>query len=700
MRDAAKGDHSSVDDFVPYLSVPREEDDRIVAESKWVRSLLGRPVKSWRELVDAIDWSWVLKRIEELADELKPWIGPERANNVEREGLARRMLGGLELLVHFAKARRGVDDSRWREERAKRLAEVVEALSSGRIAGEYAERLARAIIYYAEGYKKYAKKNIESLAGKVGVSMEEVWGVVEFVLSDMYCLARDCARDEVVRKFVEPALELIMLDKALNGKFDIEEARLLFGEMYATALAGDGTVGPNIVMLTVGGELGGGAAFLRLATLHLLNELLPKGSAFDVQVYIGEGRYYRIATYGENTAGLMRLLAVTAPTAGGEYLSPKFNEFVEAARVEVRLGDVRPTKSGIAADLIISEAGIAIKYNVYLRDKAIELRFQSTDRSRAELAALLLMLAGVGAEVKREGDEGEWYVRATTDKLAAAGEELREALAEIVKKAMENGWVDKKRAERWLKKLERGYMLMEGWPKYEVKLVEGALVVSFRSTNLDNIKQETQRFREMGLEEGRHFSVKMPEGGKAGYVYIRREGLAYAAWLSENGSERQRELAAKFVKYILQRAEEKGENMRKKVEKVVEGGETWASLTLEGFEKKVEVNGSEHMVKVLGWSAELEEGEGGRKLLRIKITAEVGRVEGEHTIVDRVVREYTITFGRYGADNAAKGLAVARADVPGGREEDAERLVAVIKALTGREPKVYRMKDGTIKIEC
>jgi hypothetical protein len=59
---------------------------------------------------------------------------------------------------------------------------------------------------------------------------------VDFVLSDMYCLARDCARDEVVRKFVAPALELIMLDKALRGKFDREKALLIFGEMYATAL--------------------------------------------------------------------------------------------------------------------------------------------------------------------------------------------------------------------------------------------------------------------------------------------------------------------------------------------------------------------------------------------------------------------------------------------------------------------------------
>ncbi len=62
----------------------------------------------------------------------------------------------------------------------------------------------------------------------------------------MYCLARDCARDEVVRKFVEPALELVMLNKALRGEFDREMALLIFGEMYATAVAGDGTVGGGV----------------------------------------------------------------------------------------------------------------------------------------------------------------------------------------------------------------------------------------------------------------------------------------------------------------------------------------------------------------------------------------------------------------------------------------------------------------------
>jgi len=75
-------------------------------------------------------------------------------------------------------------------------------------------------------------------------------------------------------------------------------------------------------------------------------------------------------------------------------------------------------------------------------------------------------------------------------------------------------------------------------------------------------------------------------------------------------------------------------------------------------------------------------------------------VEGEHTIVDRVVREYTITYSRSGAGNAAVGLAYARADAPGGREADAERLAAVMKAITGKEPRIRRIKNGKIKIEC
>jgi len=202
----------------------------------------------------------------------------------------------------------------------------------------------------------------------------------------------------------------------------------------------------------------------------------------------------------------------------------------------------------------------------------------------------------------------------------------------------------------------------------------------------------------MGLEEGSHFTVKMPEGGRRGYVSILKEGLAYAAFLSVYGEGEQQKLAAKFVDLILERAEKEGKEVFEKAQKIIEEGKERGSLKLEDFEKKVEVNGRPYVMKVIGGEA-VEEDRGGRKLLRIKIKAEVGRVEGEH-IVDPVVREYTITFGRYGKDNAAVGYAVARADAPGGREADAERLAAVIKALTGKEPRIRRRSDGTIEIIC
>jgi hypothetical protein len=194
----------------------------------------------------------------------------------------------------------------------------------------------------------------------------------------------------------------------------------------------------------------------------------------------------------------------------------------------------------------------------------------------------------------------------------------------------------------------------------------------------------------MGLEEGKHFTVKMPEEGRYGYVSILREGLIRLAWLSVYGSGEQQRLAAEFIEYILQRAWEEGEDVYRKVEEIVKEGKTRGYLKLEGFEKKVEVDGREHMVRVIGGGAEFDEGKGGKKLLRLKITAEV----------DGVRRDYTITYSRRGKLNAIMGFAVARADAPGGREEDAERLAAVIKALTGKEPRIRRTKSGEIIVEC
>jgi hypothetical protein len=341
--------------------------------------------------------------------------------------------------------------------------------------------------------------------------------------------------------------------------------------------------------------------------------------------------------------------------------------------------------------LVVSEGGAEVKYSVYLKGKVV-LQFLSADRERAELAARLLRLAGVDAEARRAGGRSLWYVVAYTDMLAAGRRELREAVAAIVREALARGWVGERTARRWLRKLERGRTARRGWPKYEVGLAEGALEIRHRSTNRGSIEGEAKRLRDMGLKEGVHFTVRMPEGGRRGHVSVLKGGLAYAAWLSAHGPEERRMLAEDFVGYILQRAKEEGAEVYEKALEVVEAGRAVGSLRLADVRRaRVEVGGGgRHAVTVLGGGAEVGRGRGGRPLLRIRIAAEV----------DGVRREYAIAFGRYGRKNAVVGYATAKADAPGGREADAERLAALIKALTGREPRAYRKRSGAVVVEC
>jgi len=184
----------------------------------------------------------------------------------------------------------------------------------------------------------------------------------------------------------------------------------------------------------------------------------------------------------------------------------------------------RSPRGLVAADLVVPVGGVEVKYGIYLQ-KDITLKFASTDRGRAELAANFLKLMNVDAEVKRMGGRDVWYVLATTDRIAAGRRELRDAVAEIVRAALARGWVNKEKAERWLRKLERGRALKEGWPKYGLGLARGALEVRYQTTNASNVEREVERLRAMGLTEGKHFSAKTPEGGKRGYVSILKGGL-------------------------------------------------------------------------------------------------------------------------------------------------------------------------------
>jgi len=524
------------------------------------------------------------------------------------------------------------------------------------------------------GLKQRVAKNwggvVETAAKRLG---EKVRGELEAL--------RDRLNDNnIAREVVAPALLLIQAEK-----LGVDETTLkYFGAAASGAIGGDGYVSTAMKKI----ELASGehaVALLWAAALaahSIKTKVENAGSAFKVAALGGDAA---------RLAGLYFLYGAPLLEEDEKVINHKLAEAVRlgAERLDIRWEGLRRTEGGrVAADLTISEAGAAVKYNVYLRKSAIALQFVSSDQSRVELAARLLKRAGVDAEVKREGDRDVWRIEVTTDVLAAGRKELREAVRKVVEEALEKGWVDEKKARRWLEKLEGGVTLME--PKYYVGPNKGALDVRYRSTNPEGIEQEAQRLRNMGLVEGVHFTVKMPEGGGIGYVNILRKGLVHAAWLSVYGSGEQRRLAAEFVEYILRRAEEAGKEVYEKVKEIIEEGMSRGSLTLKGFEKKVEVEGRKHMVKVIDGSAELKEMQDGKTLLRIRITAEV----------DGIMREYEITYSRRRADNAALGRALARADAPGGREADAERFSAVVEALTGKRPKVYRMKNGKMIMEC
>ena len=485
--------------------------------------------------------------------------------------------------------------------------------------------------------------------------------------------------DKIAREAVAPALLLIQAEKlGVDG-----ESLRYFAAVVSGAIGGDGYVSAS-----GRGEVG-------LASGERPIALLWRAAfrAHGIRAEVREaGKGFQVVAYDDNAIKLARLYFLFGPPLlEGRDDRLKNNKLAEAVKLgakealNISWEGLRQTKGGrVAADLTISEGDVEVKYDVYLRNE-IALEFVSTDRGRVEPAARLLRLADVDAEVKRAGGRDEWQVWATTDKLAAGRKELKDAIADIVKAAVKNGWVDAGKAERWLEKLRSGITLKEGWPKYKMGLARsGSLEVRYRSTNPDNIEREARRLRAMGLVEGRHFAVKMPEGGGEGYVSILKDGLMRAAWLSVHGSGEQQRLAAEFVEYILQRAREEGDDVYRKAEEIVRRGREVGSLRLTDIKGKgVDVGGRRHVVDVLGGEAEFEKGRSGRTLLRITITADIDAVRGY----------YEMTYGRYGKNNKAVGYAYIR------EEADAERFAALVEALTGKRPRVYRVGDK-IAVKC
>jgi hypothetical protein len=95
------------------------------------------------------------------------------------------------------------------------------------------------------------------------------------------------------------------------------------------------------------------------------------------------------------------------------------------------------------------------------------------------------------------------------------------------------------------------------------------------------------------------------------------------------------------------------------------------------------VSGKRHETEAIDGSGGLLKSKSGKIMLKIRIAAEADGVRGN----------CVITFRRRGKTDV--GYACAGAGGQG-----AERYSALIKALTGKEPEVCRLKDGRIMAMC
>ena len=321
--------------------------------------------------------------------------------------------------------------------------------------------------------------------------------------------------------------------------------------------------------------------------------------------------------------------------------------------------------------------GLEVEYTVELSDK-IKLSHQSAERERAEVAAYLLRLMGVEAEVKRVGRR--WYVAATTDELAAGREELRDVLAGIVREAKERGYVGAETAERWLEKLEKGVPKPPaGWPKFRIAYRSGGLSIEYATTSEEKLKACAQRLGGLGLEEGVHFATGRRSDGRH-FLRITPEGVRRLGrlWAHAEDEERRRE-AETLARYLLERAKAQDADAHRRLNELMSEGQRRGISALKGFEKTV----GGVSVKVHSAEAWVE----GDKL-RMRFRAEVGGVESEWVVAYSRDREGT-TVGYY----------YASAEAPGGREADADRYSAFVEAVTGEKPTAIRHKDGRIRLK-
>lgn len=244
----------------------------------------------------------------------------------------------------------------------------------------------------------------------------------EEVRGELEALRHRLNDDKIAREVVAPALLLIQAER-----LGVDETTLrYFAAVVSGAIDGDGHV--SAARKEIGLASGKrGVALLWGAVLAAYGIEAEVRKVWSGDAVLG----FQVIVSGDDAVRLAGLYFLYgSPLLEGDegVINYKLAEALKlgAERLDIRWEGLRRTDRGhVAADLTISEGDIKNKYNVYLRRDNIELEFQSTDRGRVELAARLLKLAGVGAEVMKKESMDVWRVRATTGMLVAGREELR-----------------------------------------------------------------------------------------------------------------------------------------------------------------------------------------------------------------------------------------------------------------------------------
>ncbi len=522
------------------------------------------------------------------------------------------------------------------------------------------------------------KKRLESVEVTSGFDLTRA-------LKEMEGLKSKLDDDKVAREVMAPALLLVQAEKLGSDEKMHEAALSYLGTVLWGEVGGDGYVSAaeKEVSLASGKD---STALLWAAT----------SAAYGVKPRVrSDGKGFEVRIVNDGAVRLAQLYVLFSPPMLEEegFIDHKLVEAVElGSKVPVQIEERswRLIKGGAAVDLHISvdaRGKFSIyqgKFTLYLREYEVRMRLDSTNRKETELGARLLKLAGVETKVKVKmvNDRNVWYIDVATDKLAEGSEELRRELVKAVEQARKRGWIDEGRARRWIEKFERGISTWRGY-KFGVRLSEGALVVVFHSTNTEKIVQLKQGLESLGLLEGEHFTVTWPEEGKTGFTYLKREDIVELACIAIYGTdEARRKEAASLIEHLRERAEAKGKDVLEKLEDLIKHGEERGFRHATRMKEVVEIEWEGHRTTVSVEVKEIHAEEDGDKL-RISVTAVVSGVEGR----------WEMTFLRR---EKVIGYTATRADAPGGREEDAERIAVLIKAPTGEEPNIIR-RNGKIK---